>query len=54
MAIMQGNSMTPELSLGWMLLLLCIGLAGVMVLTVIAIFPYMKKPIKGILSEMEG
>ena len=54
MAIMQGNSMTPELSLSWMLLLLCIGLFGVMVLTGIAIFPYMKKPIKEILSEMEG
>jgi len=54
MTIMQGNSMAPELPLSWMLLLLCIGLAGVMVLTGIAIFPYMKKPIKEILSEMEG
>ena len=54
LAIMQGNSMIPELSLGWMLLVLCIGLTGVVVLTGIAIFPYMKKPIKEILSEMEG
>lgn len=54
LAIMQGNSMTLELSPGWMLLVLCIGLAGIVVLTVIAIFPYMKKPIKEILSEMEG
>lgn len=54
LAIMQGNSMTPELSTGWMLLVLCIGLIGVVILTGIAIFPYMKKPIKEILSEMEG
>ncbi len=54
LAIMQGNSMTPELSAGWMLLVLDIGLTSVAVLTGIAIFPYMKKPIKEILSEMEG
>jgi len=54
LAIMQGNSITPELSSGWKLLVLCIGLAGVVMLTGIAIFPYMKKPIKEILSEMEG
>ena len=54
MVIMQGNSIMPELSSGWMLLILCIGLVSVMVLTGIAIFPYMKKPIKEILSEMEG
>lgn len=54
LAIMQGNSMTPELSADWMLLVLCIGLASVVILTGIAIFPYMKKPIKEILSEMEG
>lgn len=54
LAIMQGNSMTPELSPGWKLLILCIGLAGAVALTVIAIFPYMKKPVKEILSEMEG
>ena len=54
LAIMQEGSMTPELSSGWMLLVLCLGLAGAVVLTVIAIFPYMKKPIKEILSEMEG
>lgn len=54
LAIMQGSSMTPELSAGRMLLVLGIGLTGVVVLTGIAIFPYMKKPIKEILSEMEG
>lgn len=54
MAVMQGNSMVPELSSGWILLVLCIGLASVMVLTGIAIFPHLKKPIKEILSEMEG
>ena len=54
LAIMQEGSMTPELSSDWMLLVLCLGLAGAVVLTVIAIFPYMKKPIKEILSEMEG
>lgn len=54
LAIMQGNNMTPELSTVWMLLVLFIGLIGVVILTGIAIFPYMKKPIKEILSEMEG
>lgn len=54
LAIMQEGSMMPELSSGWMLLVLCLGLAGAVVLTVIAIFPYMKKPVKEILSEMEG
>ena len=54
LAIMQEGSMTPELSSGWMLLVLCLGLAGAVVLAVIAIFPYMKKPVKEILSEMEG
>ena len=54
LSIMQEGSMTPELSSGWMLLVLCLGLAGAVVLTVIAIFPYMKKPVKEILSEMEG
>ena len=54
LAIMQGNSVTPELSVEWMLLVLCIGLTSVVILTGIAIFPYMKKPIKEILSEMEG
>ena len=54
LAIIQENSMTPELSAGWMLLVLCIGLTSVVILTGIAIFPYMKKPIKEILSEMEG
>lgn len=54
LAIMQGNSMMPELSTGWMLLVLCTGLTSVVILTGIAIFPYMKKPIKEILSEMEG
>ncbi len=54
LAIMQGNSIAPELSSVWMLLVLCIGLIGVVILTGIAIFPYMKKPVKEILSEMEG
>lgn len=54
MALTQGSSMTPELSSGRMLSVLCVGLAFVMVLTGIAIFPYMKKPVKEILSEMEG
>ena len=54
LAIMQGNSITLELSFGWQLGVLCIGLIGVVILTGIAIFPYMKKPVKETLSEMEG
>lgn len=54
LAIMQGNNIKLELSLCWMLLVLCIGLIGVVILTGIAIFPYMKKPVKETLSEMEG
>lgn len=54
LAIMQGDSMELELSFSWQLGVLCIGLAGVVILTGIAIFPYMKKPVKETLSEMEG
>ncbi|NBJ94940.1 ABC transporter permease [bacterium 1xD42-62] len=54
LAIMQGNSITLELSFGWQLGVLCIGLIGVVILTGIAIFPYMEKPVKETLSEMEG
>lgn len=54
LAIMQGNNIKLERSLCWMLLVLCIGLIGVVILTGIAIFPYMKKPVKETLSEMEG
>lgn len=54
LAIMQGKSITLELSFGWQLGVLCIGLIGVLLLTGIAIFRYMKKPVKEILSEMEG
>lgn len=52
--IMQGSGIAPALSLGWMAGILGIGLALVLLLTAIAVFPYMKKPIKEILSEMEG
>ena len=54
LAIMQGNSIALELSFSWQSGVLCIGLAGVVILTGIAIFPYMKKPVKETLSEMEG
>ena len=54
MAVMQGNSIALELSFIWHLGVLCIGLIGVVILTGIAIFPYMKKPVKETLSEMEG
>ncbi len=54
LAIMQGNSIALELSFSWQLGVLCIGLIGVVILTGISIFPYMKKPVKEILSEMEG
>lgn len=52
--IMQGSGIGPALSPGWMAGILGIGLALVLLLTAIAVFPYMKKPIKEILSEMEG
>ena len=54
LAIMQGNSIALELSFSWQLGVLCIGLIGVVILTGISIFPYMKKPVKETLSEMEG
>lgn len=54
LGIMQGSGIAPALSLGWMAGILGIGLALVLLLTAIAVFPYMKKPIKEILSEMEG
>lgn len=52
--IMQGSGLAPELSFGRMSGILGVGLAIVILLTGIAIFPYMKKPVKEILSEMEG
>lgn len=54
LAIMQGNSIALELSFSWQSGVLCIGLTGVVILTGIAIFPYMKKAVKETLSEMEG
>lgn len=54
LAVMRGNSIALELSFIWQLGVLCIGLIGVVILTGIAIFPYMKKPVKETLSEMEG
>lgn len=52
--IMHGSGIAPELSFGWMAIILGIGLVGIILLTGIAIFPYMKRPIKEILSEMDG
>lgn len=54
MEYLQGNSSMLQLSPSGMTVSLCAGLAGVMILTGISVFPYMKKQIKEVLSEMEG
>ncbi len=54
MEYLQGNSSMLRLSPGGMIASLCAGLAGVMILTGISVFPYMKKRVKEVLSEMEG
>lgn len=54
MEYLQGNSSMLQLSLGGMLTGLYAGLSGVMILTEISVFPYMKKQVKEVLSEMEG
>lgn len=54
MEYLRGNSSMLQLSFGGMIVSLCAGLAGVMILTGISVFPYMKKQVKEILSEMEG
>ena len=54
MVYLQGNSSMLQLSPSGMIVSLCAGLAGVMILMGISIFPYMKKQVKEVLSEMEG
>jgi len=54
MEYLQGNGSMLQLSLGGMIASLCAGLAGVMILTGISVFPYMKRQVKEVLSEMEG
>ena len=54
MEYLRGNSSMLQLSTGGMIASLCAGLAGVMILTGISVFPYMKKQVKEVLSEMEG
>lgn len=54
MEYLQGNSSMLQLSLGGMIASLYAGLAGVMILTGISVFPYMKKQVREVLSEMEG
>lgn len=54
MEYLQENSSMLQLSPGGMIVSLCAGLAGVMILTGISVFPYMKKQVKEVLSEMEG
>lgn len=51
--IMWESGITLELSFDWTVIILGIGLVSIIILTGIAIFPYMKKPVKEILSEME-
>lgn len=54
MVYLQGEETALRLSSIGMGYVLCGGLAGVMVLTGFSAFPYMKKQVKEILSEMEG
>ena len=54
MEYLQENSFMLQLSPSGMIVSLCAGLAGVMILTGISVFPYMKKQVKEVLSEMEG
>lgn len=54
MEYLNGNSSMLQLSSSGMIVSLCAGLAGVMILTGISVFPYMKKQVKEVLSEMEG
>lgn len=52
--IMQGSGLVSALSFGWMAGILGVGLVTILILTTITIFPYIKKPVKEIFSEMEG
>lgn len=54
MVYLQGNDSMLQPSPSGMIVSLCAGLAGVMILTGISVFPYMKKQVKEVLSEMEG
>lgn len=54
MEYLQGNSSMLQLSPSGMIASLYAGLAGVMILTGISVFPYMKKQVREVLSEMEG
>nr|WP_304429578.1 hypothetical protein [uncultured Acetatifactor sp.] len=54
MEYLQGNISMLQLSPGGMIASLYVGLAGVMILTGISVFPYMKKQVREVLSEMEG
>lgn len=54
MEYLQDSDAALHLSHGGMAVVLCAGLAGVMILTGISVFPYMRKQIKEVLSEMEG
>lgn len=54
MEYLQENSSMLQLSPSGMIASLFAGLAGVMILTGISVFPYMKKQVKEVLSEMEG
>lgn len=51
--VLQESGFTPGLSSGGMTMVLCSGMTCVTVLTGAAMIPFMKKPIKDILSEME-
>lgn len=50
---MQGSGIVPELPSGSMMMILGVGLSENTLLTGISIYPYMKKPVKEVLSEME-
>lgn len=54
MEYLQGNSSMLQISPNGIIVSLCAGLAGVMILMGISVFPYMKKQVKEVLSEMEG
>lgn len=51
---LQGNDAGLQLSHSGMTVVLGAGLTGVIILTGISVFPYMKKQVKEVLSEMEG
>lgn len=54
MEYLKGNDVVLQLSHSIMAVALCVGLIGVMILTGISVFPYMKKQVREVLSEMEG